>query len=148
MPIRSFGLAPPLPNLGNVMIITTSPAGPPIGVSPQQADPARAHPHLQGSDVPTGARSAVQERPPISRPDFDPLKLHENLKEAIEELNKQLANSGRRLGIRMDEVLNAPVVTVTSTSTGEVIRQIPSETIIKVAHTLEQLKGLLIDEST
>jgi flagellar protein FlaG len=46
----------------------------------------------------------------------------------------------------MDDVLNTPVVTVKSTKTGEVIRQIPSEAVIRVAHTFEQLKGLLVDE--
>lgn len=92
----------------------------------------------------------VQLKPPSPEPQpkiqFDPQKLHENLKEAITQLNKQLADSGRTLGIKMDDVLNTPVVTVKSTKTGEVIRQIPSEAVIKAAHTIEQLKGLLVDE--
>ena len=95
---------------------------------------------------PVAARPPVRERPPEPRIQFDPQKLHENLKEAIEQLNKQLSDSGRTLGIRMDDVLNTPVVTVKSTKTGEVIRQIPSEAVIKVAHTFDQLKGLLVDE--
>jgi uncharacterized FlaG/YvyC family protein len=36
-------------------------------------------------------------------------------------------------------------VTVKSTATGEVIRQIPSEAVLRVAHTFEALKGLLHD---
>ena len=88
------------------------------------------------------------ERPAEPRVQFDPQNLHENLKEAIAQLHKQLADSGRSLGIRMDDVLNTPVVTVRNTKTGEVIRQIPSEAVIKVAHTFEQLKGLLVDEKS
>jgi flagellar protein FlaG len=92
------------------------------------------------------SRAAARERAPEPKISFDPRQLHENLKQAIEQLNKELADSGRSLGIRMDDVLNTPVVTVKSTKTGEVIRQIPSEAVIRVAHTFEQLKGLLVDE--
>jgi flagellar protein FlaG len=80
-------------------------------------------------------------------PAFDAQLMRENLQEAIEHLNKQLASSGRNLGFTMDEILNRPIVKVTNTQTGELIRQIPSEAVIKVAHTLEELKGLLYDAS-
>jgi flagellar protein FlaG len=95
---------------------------------------------------PVAVRASARERATEPKIPFDPRQLHENLKQAIEQLNKELADSGRSLGIRMDDVLNTPVVTVKSTKTGEVIRQIPSEAVIKVAHTFEQLKGLLVDE--
>jgi len=78
----------------------------------------------------------------------DPVKLQENLRAAVDQLNKQLASSGRSLGFSYDEVANAPVVTVKSTATGEVIRQIPSEAVLRVAHTFEALKGLLHDATT
>lgn len=93
-------------------------------------------------------RAPAPLRPVESKVQFDPEKLHENLKQAIEELNRHLADSGRTLGIRMDDVLNTPVVTVKNTKTGEVVRQIPSEAVIRVAHTFEQLKGLLVDENS
>jgi flagellar protein FlaG len=102
----------------------------------------------QGSPEPVEARPQARERPPEPKIEFDPQKLQESLKEAVEQLNKHLADSGRTLGIRMDDVLNTPVVTVKSTKTGEVIRQIPSEAVIKAAHTFEELKGLLVDESS
>jgi flagellar protein FlaG len=80
--------------------------------------------------------------------EFDPIKLRENLSAAVEHLNRQLASSGRTLGFSIDEILHAPIVTVKNTSTGEVVRQIPSEAVVKVAHTLEELKGLLYDASS
>jgi flagellar protein FlaG len=85
---------------------------------------------------------------PPPRIDFDAAKVRENLKAAIEDLNKQLVQSGRSLGFSMDDVLNTPVVKVHNTVTGEVVRQIPSEAVIRVAHTLDRLKGLLYDSST
>ena len=102
----------------------------------------------QAPPEPVAVRPPARDRPPEPKIQFDPQKMHENLKQAIEQLNKQLSDSGRSLGIRMDDVLNTPVVTVTSTKTGEVIRQIPSEAVLKVAHTFEQLKGLLVDETS
>jgi uncharacterized FlaG/YvyC family protein len=48
----------------------------------------------------------------------------------------------------MDSVINYPVVTVRRIDTGEVIRQIPSEAVVKAAHTIETLKGLLYDATS
>ena len=103
---------------------------------------------VQAGPQPAVVRPSPPEKPPAPKVQFDPQKLQENLKEAIEQLNHQLSDSGRTLGFRMDEVLNSPVVTVKSVKTGEVIRQIPSEAVIKAAHTFEQLKGLLVDETS
>lgn len=127
------------------MISSAAPPVLPGGPQPQQVGASVPKP-------PTPEPVAVQLKAPApdqpAKPwiQFDPQKLHENLKEAIAQLNKQLADSGRTLGIAMDDVLNSPVVTVKSTKTGEVIRQIPSEAVVKAAHTIEQLKGLLVDE--
>lgn len=104
--------------------------------------------------------TAAQSLPPGIRPqgppptpaapkvDFDPEKMMANIRQAIEHLNAQMSSSGRSLGFAMDDVLNRPVVTVKDTKSGEVIRQIPSEAVIRVAHTLEDLRGLLYDAST
>jgi flagellar protein FlaG len=92
--------------------------------------------------------TAAAHRPSPHADRFDPIRLRENLAEAIEQINKQLTDSGRNLGISMDQVLNWPVVKVVNTQTGELVRQIPSEAVLKVAHTLEALKGLLYDATT
>jgi len=103
-----------------------------------------APPPQEVAAVPIATPAKVQA-PAAPLVSYDPGKLRENLQAAIEHLNKQLASSGRSLGFSMDSVVNCPVVTVRSTQTGEVIRQIPSEAVIRVAHTLDQLKGLLHD---
>ena len=109
-----------------------------------KARPAAAA--VEGSPEPVELKlpqtSTVQApvRPQIQ---YDPEKLRSNLKAAIEDLNKQMASNGRQLGFHLDEALNGPVVTVRNSNTGEVIRQIPNEAVVKVAHTFESLKGLL-----
>lgn len=76
---------------------------------------------------------------------FDAAQLSKNLQEAVKMLNDQMASTKRGLGFRVDEALNGPIVTVTSLSTGEVIRQIPNEVVVRVAHSIEKIKGLLLN---
>ena len=76
---------------------------------------------------------------------INPAQEREKLKQAVNMLNEQVQQTNRGLGFRMDEVLNAPVVTVTSVQTGEVIRQIPNEVAIQVAHNIEKVKGMFFN---
>jgi len=76
---------------------------------------------------------------------INPAQERENLKQAVNMLNQQAQQTNRGLGFRMDEVLNAPVVTVTSAQTGEVVRQIPNEVVIRIAHNIEKVKGMLFN---
>ena len=73
---------------------------------------------------------------------FNAAEARQNLKEAVSLLNQQMSAGNRDLGFRMDDVLNAPVVTVRSDQTGEVIRQIPSEAVVRIAHNIEKMKGM------
>ena len=94
------------------------------------------------------AAPAVAQKPVIkAEPLIDPDRIRENLQDAIEKLNQQVERNGRGLNFSLDERLNRPVITVRSTATGEVVRQIPNEVIVKVAHNIEDLKGLLMDET-
>jgi len=73
-----------------------------------------------------------------------------NLKEmdnALAELKRLADNSGRSLGFTKDPAVNGPVITVTDLDTGKVVRQIPMEVVVRVAHSIEKMKGLLFDKS-
>ncbi len=78
---------------------------------------------------------------------YDPTEMRRNLEDAIQRLNEQMKQNSRNLNFSIDERANRTVITVKSTETGEVIRQIPNETVLKVAHNIEQLKGMLHNES-
>ena len=69
-----------------------------------------------------------------------------NLAEAIEKLNNQAAKTARSLDFTIDEKLNRQIITVSNKETGEVVRQIPTEVVLRVAHSIEDIKGLLLDE--
>ena len=76
---------------------------------------------------------------------FDPAEVRQTLQEAVSILNKQLNEHNRGIGFSIDNALETPVVTVRSTTTGEVVRQIPNEVVVRVAHNIENVKGLLIN---
>ena len=76
---------------------------------------------------------------------FDPNEARQSVEEAVSILNQQVKQTNRGLGFRMDEVLNSPVVTVVSESTGEVVRQIPNEVVVRVAHNIERMKGFFFN---
>lgn len=78
---------------------------------------------------------------------YDPEKMHAVLQEAISRLNDMVQRGGQGLSFSMDPKLGRPVVTVTNTQTGEVVRTIPNEVIIRLGHSIEDLKGLLHDQS-
>ena len=76
---------------------------------------------------------------------FDASEIRQNLQEAVSMLNQQMASTKRGLGFQMDDAVGGPVVTVRSAETGEVIRQIPNEVVIRVAHNIEKVKGMLFN---
>ena len=96
--------------------------------------------------------SAIQipETPKVLAPKpvaikFDASEVRQNLQDAVSMLNQQMSSSNRGLGFRIDEAVGGPVVTVRSSETGEIIRQIPNEVVVRVAHNIEKVKGLLLN---
>jgi len=76
---------------------------------------------------------------------FDAAEVRQTLQEAVSFLNKQLNEHNRGIGFSIDDSLETPVVTVRSTTTGEVVRQIPNEAALRMAHNIESIKGMLIN---
>jgi flagellar protein FlaG len=72
---------------------------------------------------------------------------HKEIEQALAELKRLADNSGRSLGFSRDQAVSGPVITVTDKETGKVVRQIPNEVVVRVAHNIEKMKGLLFDKS-
>ena len=94
-------------------------------------------------------------------PDLKPVELHtptpvdikvntqemaKDLQKAIEQINTMMRDGGRGLNFVIDNAVNQPIIKVTRAETGEVIRQIPNEVVVRVAHNLEKLQGILFSE--
>jgi flagellar protein FlaG len=110
-----------------------SPKSPPAPAQAQVATPA-----------PTGVAIATA---PIPKAEIqvNVEQMKKNLDQAIAQLNDNMRDGGRNLAFAMDETLGQPIIVVKKEDTGEVIRQIPNEVVIKVAHNIEKLKGLLFN---
>ena len=120
------------PAAGAATAVHAQPAAPPALSSAQ----TRAVPAV----APVEKATNVKVEPLV-----DPDELRANLEAAIEKLNEQVERNGRGLNFAIDEKLNRPIITVRNTATGEVVRTIPNEVVIKVAHNIEDIKGLLMD---
>lgn len=100
--------------------------------------------HNKASNVEAPAQPKVTAPKPIDIK-FDAAEIRQSLQEAVSILNKQLNENNRGIGFSVDNALETPVVTVRSTVTGEVVRQIPNEAAVRMAHNIESIKGLLIN---
>jgi flagellar protein FlaG len=89
---------------------------------------------------PVEKKPAVENKP-------DPQEIRRNLQEASEHLNKQMTQNKRDLSFSVDEVANKVVLTVKNNK-GEVVRQIPNEAALRVAHNLDNVKGLMQDDKS
>ena len=68
------------------------------------------------------------------------------VKEAISKLNELAKAGNQQLGFSMDPHINGPVITVHNTQTGELVRTIPSEEVLRVAKSIDSLKGVIFSE--
>lgn len=120
---------------------------------PRLTLPSAAPPVRGGAAVPTqGTGSPAPEvaRPkivPIERPQIkvDTEGDKKRLDQAIARMNERMQDGGRGLAFKVDPSLNRPVVTVTNQQTGEVIRQIPNDVVIRMAHSIDETKGNLLN---
>ena len=109
------------------------------------------------ANAPATANAAPQvnkvsaEAPKVQAPEkaklsMDTKEMQRNLQEAIDRLNEQMKQNGRDLRFSMDNEVDRAIITVKSSQTGQVVRQIPNEVVLKVAHNIEDFKGLLHNE--
>lgn len=118
--------------------------------APQPFRPAPALTPVAAQGVPEKAAPAEVKLALPEKTDlqFDPKAMQKNLQEAIERLNDQMKSNGRQLNFSIDKAIDRTVIQVKNAETGEVIRQIPNETMLRVAHSIEDVKGMLLDEKS
>ena len=111
-------------------------------IQPQTPAPSRAPVQVDAHPVQV-APAAPQRGPEKSAPQALSKQSEEQLKEAVKNLNEQSKTS---ISFSIDKTNNRTVIKVEDAKTGEVIRQIPNETVLRVSHNIEKAKGLFLDE--
>lgn len=72
----------------------------------------------------------------------------DQMKDTVEKLKAALPDKASSLDFRVDEVLNRPVVSVIDKKSGEVVRQLPSHEVVRAAHNIEIMRGILFDRNS
>jgi flagellar protein FlaG len=101
-----------------------------------------------GTTAETSVASVQTKTPTATKdpvlPNVDMQKLHQDLTSSIEKINQAMRDGGRNLSFSVDpSVVGGPVVSVKNSDTGEIVRQIPNEAVVRVAHNIDALKGVL-----
>ena len=119
------------------------------GVPGQQVDreaqvKAQVRPVERSSEA---ARNALDEKRLRREEDRGKSKTSRaELEDALDEVQARMDQMGTNLQFAMDKVAEDIVVKVTDKESGDLIRQIPSEDVVKLRKKLEELSGLLFDE--
>ena len=98
-----------------------------VSTAASQAAPALKKPDVTLPDKPA---VSLPKRPEIQ---FNAAENRKNLQDAVSMLNEQVASHKNGLGFSINDHIDVPVVTVKNTVTGEVVRQIPNEVVLRVA---------------
>ena len=124
---------------GAVAAMSRMPASAPsVSSASSQAAPALKKPDVS---LPEKPAIALPKRPEIQ---FNAAESRKNLQDAVSMLNDQVASHKNGLGFSLNDHIDVPVVTVKNTVTGEVVRQIPNEVVLRVAQNIDTVqKGLL-----
>lgn len=83
----------------------------------------------------------VSESSPGNKKDLD-----KHLDDAINQANQFFQNDNRSLQFARDKDTDKIVVIIKDVKTDKVIRQIPSELMLKLSKQLEQVKGMLFED--
>ena len=94
-----------------------------------------------------GASENVYSKPSLAAVDENKQEADTGqLQEAVKGLQDYVQSLQRNLEFSVDESTGTTVVKVVARDSGEVIRQIPSETALELAKSLQDVNSLLFDE--
>jgi len=82
-----------------------------------------------------------------NRPEAEnnPGMIRERLKGISASLNVDARIKSQNLKFSVDQIANRLLLTVSDKESKKVIKQIPSESVLKISHSLVTLKGILYD---
>ncbi|MDD5247964.1 MAG: flagellar protein FlaG [Rhodocyclaceae bacterium] len=109
--------------------------GTPGGAIPQSSPPA------VGSGAPAAASISVPTPTPAQPSTQQPTA--QQLQEAIKAMESVIQPKASALQFSVDSESGSTVVKIVDGQTGDVIRQIPSEEVIRIAQSIDQFQGIL-----
>ena len=89
-----------------------------------------------GNRVPAGGKDLPRD---LARLAFD-------TRQAAESIDRYLREAGRQFAFSVDQVTGRTIVSIRDPATGELIRQMPSEEALRIAHNLHVMGAALVEE--
>ncbi|MDA9573964.1 flagellar protein FlaG [Porticoccaceae bacterium] len=120
-------------------------ARPPVQTGAGPSAPAEAQVKVEAAKTTAqdmGKELASRKGESISQISDNAAKIHE----AMETLNAAVKKVPTALHFSRDDSSRRFVVQVTDTNTGEVIRTLPGDAVLRMSKQLDSLKGVLFDE--
>lgn len=127
-------------NLGAQLALQPAAAQRVKGGNAPNITPARPEPSISAEDI--GRAAAARKGETIQQIN----ESIEHLDDAIEALNAAVKKVPTSLHFSIDDASKRFVVQVTDSNTGEVIRKVPGDAILRIAKQIESLKGVLFDD--
>jgi len=137
-------------NADSVSVAGTTASPPSTAPSAQHANQAPSLPNTAAGSNAAPSRQTTDLPPPPNKQDVleTVTQVADDIREAIETLNKTLDLGKTKAMISHDADLNRYIVKIADEQSGEIIREIPSEAVLKFARNLREIKGLLFDKTT
>jgi len=114
---------------------------PAIPTPSSAAAPSATVPAVNSPAVATGSKDSSSSSSSDSDSDSDSKKL----KQAVQDIQKFVQSIKRNLEFSIDKTSGRVVVKVIATDTGEVVRQIPTEEVLKLADSLSTAGSVLFN---
>ena len=105
-----------------------------------QTSPTAHVKRLGEGDRPAGGHADVEKAAKAE-------KTREPLNEVVSELNNLVRDLHRELQFSVDDKSGEPVIKVVDSKTDEVVRQIPSEEVVRLRQRLEEAAGVIFRDS-
>ena len=109
----------------------------------------QGHPNAAGKNSAVSVTAVAKDATKEKMKSLEDLKtVSEAIQDAVQVLNEALSLKHTSAVIRHDKELNRYLVTIKDKESGEVVRQIPDEALLKFARNLAEMRGILFDETT
>lgn len=99
------------------------------------------------ADVARPSTSVRASAPQFEQPEVSPTQMIDAVKAAVETLNARMKDSSRSLEFSMDEVAKRSVIRVIDKTSGDIIRQLPNEDVLRAVRNIEVLRGILFEDN-
>ena len=94
-----------------------------------------------------GAPSPVHEQPQKEAQPRPVSAVQASLEEVVKRLSDAMSANNMHLSFSVDDSSGRVVVRVTDERTGKMVRQIPSEDVLRIAKNIRAMLGILYDHS-